>query len=215
MKYPIALAIFALALLAPQLVGAHGLTSVEDGINESDRYAQFVEKNAPDFRLYDVDGNPSALKDFAGKVVVLHFTYLRCTDDCPLHMNLLGRLQSMVRAAGMSDQVQFITIATDTEEVAATRELMRGYGKNFGLTDDNWSLLFRGEEDSPDATVKVAEGYGLKFVPVDGNMQMHGVVTHVVDQTGVMRARFHGLKFEPVNLVSYVNALVNDDHSQH
>ena len=39
-------------------------------------------------------------------------------------------------------------------------------------------------------------------------------MTHVVDQAGRLRARFYGLEFEPVNLVSYVNALLNDDHSR-
>jgi len=146
---------------------------------------------------------------------VLNFIYTRCTEDCPTHMVLISRLQSMINAAGMAEQVQFITIATDTEDVQSTRELMRGYRTSFGLDSSNWRFLFRGEEDSADTTVKVAEAYGLKFVPVEEEaMQMHGVVTHVIDQTGQMRARFHGLSFEPVNLVSYVNALVNDEHSR-
>ena len=41
---------------------------------------------------------------------------------------------------------------------------------------------------------------------------MHGVVTHVIDATGVIRARYHGLDFDPTNLTLYVNALANDRH---
>jgi protein SCO1/2 len=44
---------------------------------------------------------------------------------------------------------------------------------------------------------------------------MHGVVTHVIDQDGRLRARFHGLKFNPVDLVVYVNALVNRAQAPH
>jgi protein SCO1/2 len=41
------------------------------------------------------------------------------------------------------------------------------------------------------------------------------VVTHVIDQDGRLRARFHGLEFAPVNLVVYVNALVNGAQAPH
>jgi protein SCO1/2 len=44
---------------------------------------------------------------------------------------------------------------------------------------------------------------------------VHGVVTHVIDKDGQWRANFHGLKFEPINLVMFVNALVNDVQRPH
>ena len=43
---------------------------------------------------------------------------------------------------------------------------------------------------------------------------MHGVVTHVIDQDGVMRARFHGLKFQPLHLTAFVNTLLYPDHDE-
>lgn len=214
MNHIIVSVLTAAVLLTSLSAAAHSLEDVETELHEQERYAQFVNYRAPDFHLADAEDQAFALDDFAGKVVVLNFIYLRCQEACPIHMALIGRLQSMVNAAGMAEQVQFITIATDTEGVETTREMMRSYGKSFGLEADNWRLLFRAEGAPSDTTIGVAEAYGLQFAPVEEDVQTHGVVTHVIDQAGQMRARFHGSRFEPVNLVSYVNALVNDDHSR-
>ncbi|HLF24110.1 MAG TPA: hypothetical protein VI565_09340, partial [Burkholderiales bacterium] len=121
----------------------------------------------------------------------------------------------MVDAAHMSEQVRFITIATDTEDARATRQVMATYAKTYRLDTRHWHFLYRADTAPADTTQRVADAYGLKFTPIGAGMQMHGVVTHVIDQTGQLRARFHGLKFDPVHFVAYVSALVNDDHSKH
>jgi len=201
----------ALAVSAPPLA-AHSLKDVESDLHRDEHYAQFVDMPAPEFRLIDLAGKPASLGDLRGKVVVLNFIYARCTDVCPLHMNLIARLQSMVNAAHMSEQVRFITIATDTEDAKATRKIMATYAKTYRLDTRNWRFLYRADAARADTTQRVAETYGLKFTVAGAGVQMHGVVTHVIDQTGQLRARFHGLKFEPVHLVTYVSALVKDDH---
>jgi protein SCO1/2 len=193
---------------------AHSLQDLESDLHAQERYAQFVNAKAPDFQLVDLAGKSVRLSDLKGEVVVQNFVYARCKDVCPLHMALIARLQSMVNAAGMQEQVRFITIATDTEDAKATREVMATYGGAYGLDTRNWQFLYRADQEPADTTLQLAEAYGLKFTPAGEGMQMHGLVTHVIDQTGRLRARFHGLKFEPVHLVSYVNALVNDDHSR-
>jgi protein SCO1/2 len=209
---PVVLSAALLANAVP--AAAHSLEHVESELHARERYAQFVDRKAADFQLVDLDGRPVSLADLKGKVVVQNFVYARCRDICPVHMVLISRLQSMVAAAGMQEQVRFITIATDTEDAKATRDVMATYAKQYGLDASNWQFLYRRDDQPADTTIRLAEAYGLKFTPAGEGMQMHGMVTHVIDQTGQLRARFHGHKFEPVNLVSYVNALVNDDHSQ-
>lgn len=206
----IAIALWLLATAPP--AAAHSLEALESDLHKQERYAQFVNAPAADFRLLDLASRRVQLSDFKGQVVVLNFVYARCTDVCPLHMNLIARLQSMMAAAGMQ-AVRFITIATDTEDAKATRKVMANYAKTYGLDTTTWQFLYRGDAEPGDTTQRLAEAYGLKFTPAGKGMQMHGVVTHVIDQTGRLRARFHGLKFERVHLVSYVNALLNDDHS--
>ena len=43
---------------------------------------------------------------------------------------------------------------------------------------------------------------------------MHGVVTHLIDQSGLLRARYHGLSFKPVNLIIHAGALLHGEHGE-
>jgi protein SCO1/2 len=153
------------------------------------------------------------LADFRGKVAILHFIYTHCPDVCPLHAERIAQIQSMVNQASMRDQARFITITTDPSR--DTVEVMREYGKAHGLDPANWLFLTTTEDEPEDATRRLAEFFGHKFTKDDEGYQMHGVVTHVVDRDGLWRANFYGLKFEPVNMVLFVNALVNDVHPGH
>lgn len=196
----------ALLAFAPP-AGAHSLEDVEASLQERERYAQFVDRPAPGFTLTGVDGRSVSLADLRGRTVVLNFLYTRCTEACPLHMNLIAQLQDMVGERGLTGDVQFLTIATDTEDVAATRENMRAYGENFQIDPANWRFLFRAESEPVDRTMRLAEDYGLRFTVASEDVQIHGVVTHVIDPEGRLRARFHGLKFQPGHLVDYLEAV--------
>lgn len=198
------IAMFALGSLK---AFAHSMEDVEASLNEKERYAQFVDQPAPPFELTDSDGKTLSLADLKGKTVVLNFLYTRCTEACPLHMNLIRQLQTGVEEEGLSEEVVFITIATDREDVAGTRKNMRDYGENFDLNADNWHFLYRTRAESPELTSELAKAYGLQFREAGGGVQVHGVVTHVIDPQGQMRARFHGLDFNPEHLVTYLKAI--------
>lgn len=204
-------AIIGLVILALSGV-THAHSSVDEvatDIQKTERYLQLVDREPPPFILSDTAGNRVALADFAGKVVVLNFIYARCRDFCPLHSTLLAKVQRQLREASLVEGIQFVSIATDTEEVPATVELMRQHGTQHGLDPANWIFLHRGMQSPADTTVRLAERYGLRFTPTPDGAQMHGVVTHVIDPEGHMRARFHGLKFTPQNLVIYAAALLH------
>lgn len=204
---PLAVTCAGLLLSASFTANAHSLADVEASMQERERYAQFVDQPAPAFTLSDADGVSVSLADFQGKTVVLNFIYTRCTEACPLHMNVIAQLQDMVNEEGLREDVEFVTIATDTEDGASTRENMRAYGENFQFDPANWRFLFRTEAEHPETTMRLAEDYGLTFSVAEQGVQIHGVVTHVIDETGRMRARFHGLKFKPEHFVSYVKAV--------
>lgn len=194
--------------MANPLSFAHSLEDAEAQLQEWERYVQFVDRASPAFSLTDADGNAMSSADLENKIVVLNFIYTRCKEACPLHMNLIAQLQDQVNEAGLREDVEFVTIATDSEDIAGTRANMRAYGKNFDLDPANWRFLYRGENEPAETTRQIAEAYGLRFDDVAEGVQMHAVVTHVIDQTGRLRARFHGLKFEPEHLFSYVKVLV-------
>ena len=113
--------------------GAHSLTSVEDQLREDERYLQLMNQPAPQFTLEDAYGNEVSLDDFKGKVVVLNFVYARCKDECPLHSRSIASVQNQINQTPMREQVQCISIATDTEDAQATAVAMRGYAANYGL----------------------------------------------------------------------------------
>ena len=211
-NWPAAVLGLALAAATAAPAAAHSIKTLESNILERETYVQMTDMPAPGFTLQDADGREVSLEDFQGKVVVLNFSYARCTDVCPLQSNVIASIQEMINATPMRDVVQFISIATDAEDAKETADIMRSYGARFGLDPVNWMFLYRGAGPK-DGTIRLAERFGLKFSYTEDGDQVHGVVTHLIDKTGVLRARYHGLRFNPVNLVMHVNALTNE-HDQ-
>ena len=189
---------------------AHSLKELEDTLSQQEYYVEITGRDAPKFTLEDANGRSVSLDDFRGKVVILNFIYATCKEACPLHTAVIGQIQQMVNKAGMRDKVEFISITTDPESDAP--DVLKAFGPAYGLDPANWMFLTSGGS-KPTETRELGERYGLKFTRTEDGDFMHAIVTHVIDQQGVMRARFHSLKFDPVNLVVFVNALVNDRHS--
>ncbi|MFQ5626283.1 MAG: SCO family protein, partial [Methyloligellaceae bacterium] len=111
----------------------------------------------------------------------------------------------------MKDRVQFVTITTDP--MNDTPELMRDYGPAHGLKPGNWMFLTKTPNQAEDTTRKLAEQLGHKFIKSGDGYQTHSVVTHLIDRGGRWSANFHGLRFEPVNMVLYINGLINKTHT--
>lgn len=196
-----------LLIVAAAPAGAHGMKELGEEMSKREIYFQPLDKEAPDFALQDAKGRPVSLADFRGKAVVLHFIYASCPDACPLHADLIGRVQAMVNETPMRDQVQFVTITTDP--VNDTPEVLEAYGPPHGLDPTNWVFLTSGS-DKPELTRELVERFGHRFDATETGAQVHSVVTHVIDKEGRWRANFHGLKFEPTSLVVYLNGLVNE-----
>lgn len=202
----------ALALAAPAI--AHDdAAGVDTFMGDKEKFFQVIDAPAaPAFELADADGNPVALSDFADKVVVLNFVFASCTDVCPLHSELIASVQEKINITPMKDMVQFITVTTDPS--VDTPEVMKAYGAARGLDPSNWLFLTTRAGQPEDATRKLANTYNVAFEPLDDGQQMHGVVTNVIDRGGRFAAKFHGLRFDPVNLVLYINGLINEAPAQ-
>ncbi len=211
-NWPVAVLGLALAAATAAPAAAHSVKALEAKLLERETYVQMTDTPAPEFTLQDADGREVSLDDFKGKVVVLNFVYARCKDVCPLHSNVIASIQERINARPMRDMVQFVSIATDTEDAPETADIIRSYAARFGLDPVNWMFLYR-SAGPKDGIIRLAERYGLKFSYTEDGDQVHGVVTHVIDKRGVMRGRYHGLKFDPVNLIMHVNALTNE-HDQ-
>ncbi len=201
-----------LVLLAFQIPAqAHhpGAAGLDQLIHEKEKFFQVIDTpSAPSFELIDADGKTIHLSDFSGKIVVLNFIFASCADVCPLHSELIARIQMMINATPMKDRVQFISVTTDPAN--DTLDDMKSYGPAHGLDPYNWLFLTTQVGQPENTTRKLAEAYGLRFDPVDGGQQMHAVVTHIIDRGGRFAAKFHGLRFDSVNAVLYINGLTNN-----
>lgn len=201
----------AMAAVAAAALPAHAHhpgADLDRLMGSEEKYFQAIDAPAaPGFELADAEGIPVRLSDFSNKVVVLNFVFASCTDVCPLHSDLIARVQAMVNDTPMKDMVQFLTVTTDP--AADAPEVMKAYGEAHGLAPNNWTFLTTREGQAEDATRKLSEEYNVRFDPLEGGQQMHGVVTHVIDRGGRFAAKFHGLRFDPLNLVMYVNGLTN------
>jgi protein SCO1 len=202
----------AVTIASMPVARAHSLDELEATLGEKEKYFQPFDKPAPEFTLRNADGGSVRLTDFRGKVVVMHFIYASCPDVCPLHAERIAEVQAMINQTPMKERIQFISVTTDP--LKDTSDVLRGYGSAHGLDTVNWIFLTTTPEQPEDATRRLAQAYGHKFTKTPDDYQMHGIVTHVIDREGRWRANFHGLRFEPVNLVLFVNALVNDAHPE-
>jgi protein SCO1/2 len=198
----------AASLIAAPAAAHHPGKDLDEVMGSKEKYFQPIDKPAPGFSLQDGDGRQFSLSDFQGKVVVLHFIYASCGDVCPLHADRIAEIQDMVNASPSEEQVQFFSITTDPEK--DTPEILRNYGPVHGLDGVNWTFLTTTRGQPEDTTRRLAEAFGHTFTKTPEGTQVHGVVTHVIDKQGLWRANFHGLRFQSINLVLYVNSLVNE-----
>jgi protein SCO1 len=204
---PLAMAAVLLAAGAAPALAHHTLKQREEALRGREKYLELTDRVAPAFTLKDADERTVGLEDFRGKVVILNFVFATCTDVCPLHSELIAELQRKMSA--LRDKVQFITVTTHPE--FDTPEILKPYGEQHGLDPKNWTFLTSGPE-RPTETRELAESYGLKFTPVGNGQFVHGIVTHVIDQKGVLRARYHGLRFNLMSLIVHVSTVINEYH---
>lgn len=199
-------------LTAAPALFAHSFKEFESMLGSREKFFQPIDREAPEFALRDADGKILRLSDLRGKVVVLHFIYASCPDVCPLHAEKIAEVQKMVNHTPMKAVVRFVSITTDPRRDAPG--VLRHYGPVHGLDPVNWMFLTSAPDQPEDTTRRLAEAYGHRFTKTSDGYQVHGVVTHVIDRDGRWRANFLGLRFQSVNLVSFVNALINDHHHE-
>ncbi len=200
--------IASVALLMIMPVQAdHPGADLDKVMGSKEKYFEIKDKPAPAFDLVNGNGEQVSLSDYADKILVVHFVYTSCPDICPLHAEKLQEIQTMINSSPMKEVVQFVTITTDP--ATDTPEVLKTYGEDHNLNPVNWTFMTVAPDQTEDTTRKLAEAFGHKFVKSDDGYQTHGVVTHVIDRGGRWAGNFHGLKFNSVNMVLYINGLIN------
>jgi len=193
---------------APAAFADHPGADLDKIMGSKEKFFQSIDRKSPDFILRDARGQVVKLDSLREKVVILNFIYTKCPDICPLHTEYLSKVQSMINQTPMKDMVRFVSITTDP--VNDTADALKAYGAVHGANTFNWSFLTTARGQPEDTTRKLAEAFGHKFSKTGDDYQAHSVVTHVIDRNGRWAANFHGLRFNPLNLVLYVNGLINN-----
>jgi protein SCO1/2 len=131
---------------------------------------------AVDFTMPDQNGNEFQLSAQRGKVVLVFFGFLNCTDECPLTMSHLS--QAMKTLGDGAQDVQVVMVSTDPYR--DTPQAMKDYLANFDPT-------FLGITGTLDQLKPIWNDYGV--VVLDGG-ETHSAYTYVVDQNGDLRLTF-------------------------
>ncbi len=90
-----------------------------------------------DFQLVDHNGQPRALSDFKGKVLVVFFGFTHCPDVCPTTLADLAAARKQLGADADKVQVAMVTVDPDRDTPAVLKQYVTALDPSFlGLTGD-------------------------------------------------------------------------------
>jgi protein SCO1 len=146
---------------------------------------QAIEGPAPEVVLMDQAGQPLALRDLRGKVVLLTFIYSACADVCPLITAAMTGLQQHLTARERRD-VFFLSVTVEPE--VDTPAVLRAYAEHHGADLTSWAFL----TGSPPAVQAVWQAFGLTVKRrAEGGVD-HPTWTFLIDREGMVRYRYLG-----------------------
>jgi protein SCO1/2 len=99
---------------------------------------QTIEGKAPALALVDQAGQPLALSDLRGKVVLLTFIYSSCSDVCPLITVAMAAIQHRLTEAER-ERIFFLSVTTEPE--VDTPEVLRAYAHRHNADLTSWAFL--------------------------------------------------------------------------
>lgn len=131
---------------------------------------------APEINLTDHNGQPFAMSDQRGKIVLLYFGYINCPDECPLTMAHLKLALDSLGDRAKNVQVAMVSTDPTRDTSLALKSFMEAFSPTFlGLTGNT------------DELQKTWQNYG---VAVEDGGATHSVYIYVVDPAGNIRETF-------------------------
>lgn len=176
----------ALAIIMPAAVIFTACTEQKMAFKSVDiTGADYAKDFSADGTLLDHDGKPRAIRDFAGKVVVLFFGFTQCPDVCPTSMAELAEAKKILEKAnkGDGDKIQGLFITIDPER--DTLPVLKAYMGNFDPT-------FLALRTTPEKLVDLAKNFKTYYKKIPGKTDSsysmdHSAGSFVYDTKGNVR----------------------------
>lgn len=156
----------------------------------------------PNFAMIDQDGKFLQIRELRGNAFVLNFIFTRCkvATMCPASTERMARLQDVSRESNL-ENLHFVTITFDPE--FDSPGIMRGYGKNYKLENENFHLLTTVQKKIVDDLLRL---FGILTVEEDGTIN-HTMATLLIDANGRIAFRKEGSKWTVEEFLEAINAL--------
>jgi protein SCO1/2 len=160
-----------------------------------------ADEPAPGFSLFNQDGRRVALKDFAGKVVVLTFFFASCSDICPMQLNILDAL---IETLQHDERERLALVGVTIDPARDTPERLKAFLGERDLDPKRWQLLTGSLEE----TAKAAADYGILVRPSPYGDLVHNSVYILIDGKGIERFEFHGIATPREEIAKAISALL-------
>jgi peroxiredoxin len=153
----------SLAMLCLVVAGCDSTESPSDSSAESfavmERGGPKVGTQAPNFQLWDLEGNVLSLASYRGRVVLVNFWATWC-GPCRVEM---PAMEMLYRNFNRKD-FEILAVSTDAQGPAVTRPFRDSLGLSFPILHDS--------------DFRVGLSYGARTLPMTFLLDRDGVITH-------------------------------------
>lgn len=161
------------------------------------------------FALLNQDNEPVVLDSLIGKPLVMSFIFTRCPlpNMCPLIMKKIVNVQKELNKE-YKDKVFFAIMTYDPEY--DTPEVLKEYGKSYGVDYDNLMYLTGSREE-----VNTALNHFRVYFKEEAPGQIaHTLETMVMDEKGVIKKIFATSIWHPKSVITEVKNVIKKWESQ-
>lgn len=146
----------------------------------------------------DQNGNEIKIEKFEGKHLVLAMIYTSCPSACPVIVNDMERLESLIPKDELKNY-HFILVSIDPQR--DTPQQMKKYAEEKKLNEKYWTLL----TGSKESVAELAQVIGFNYKENKSGMFTHSNLITFLDKQGIIEHQVEGLNNKADKLLAMLN----------